>query len=81
MFISRFEPSLNGYLMYIGTELYFFSSEDIEEFKDTGTFVINSTFPKNSMSAPLNFQLAITNKCNVNCFNRKNSPTLCVGPC
>lgn len=72
MFLIRFEPSLGGYLMYSGTELYFFEPEDVEEFKGKGKFVINDNFPENSMSAPLSFQLAITNNRNVNCFNCYN---------
>jgi MoaA/NifB/PqqE/SkfB family radical SAM enzyme len=58
--------------MYSGTELYFFEPEDVEEFKGKGKFVINDNFPENSMSAPLSFQLAITNNRNVNCFNCYN---------
>jgi MoaA/NifB/PqqE/SkfB family radical SAM enzyme len=58
--------------MYSGTDLYFFKAEAVEEFKEKGKFIINDTFPENSMSAPLIFQLAITDKCNIHCFNCYN---------
>ena len=69
MFFSRYEPALNKYLLYNKTDLYYFSCEEIKEFLDKGKVVINKEYPENCMSAPLQFQLAITEACNFNCIN------------
>lgn len=69
MFFSRYEPSLNKYLLYNKTDLYYFSYEEIKEFLGKGKVIINKEYPENCMSAPLQFQLAITEACNFNCIN------------
>jgi len=72
MFLARFEPSLGGYLMYNKTDLYFFEPEAMKDFSQDGVFVENNMYPENAMSAPLQFQLAITDSCNISCFNCYN---------
>ena len=72
MFLSRFEPAVNGYLMYYGTDLYYFNPKDMEEFIKEGKIVVNSKYPEKSMSAPLQFQIAISDVCNMRCFNCYN---------
>ena len=77
MFTARFEPAIGGYLMYYGTDLYYFSVEDMEEFTSQGIIIKNKQFPSGAMSAPLQFQLAITNRCNICCFNCYNRNKKC----
>lgn len=69
MFLTRYEPSLGGYLMYHKTDLYFFTLKEMEEYKNKGVVVVNTTNPNGAMSAPMQVQLAMTSSCNIKCFN------------
>lgn len=72
MFFSRYEPSINKYLLYNKSDLYYFSYEEIKKFLGKGKVIVNKEYPENCMSAPLQFQLAITEACNFNCINCYN---------
>lgn len=69
MFFGRYEPALKKYLLYDKNDLYYFSHEEIKEFLGKGRVVVNKSYPKDSVSAPLQFQLAITELCNFDCKN------------
>lgn len=69
MFFAHYEPFLDKYLLYYKDDLYYFSQEEINEFFSKGKIIKNHHCPAGCMSAPLQFQIAITERCNFNCHN------------